>query len=427
MALYSDDFGAAVAGLDPYETHLAYFRPVAEADFVDQMLFVDQKTFLVNLTYSDKMSMAASIEVRVPLLDQEVTAFMRSVPARYKIRGMKQKYLFKRAMEGILPREVVWRGKAGFGAPIRKWLQADLGEMIGDLLSEDSIRRRGYFKPQAIGSLLEDHRRGIGEYTFQIWAFLTLELWLRSFVDRPIQPEASTTLGSQGLRSLIRIQEISMDGQVLPTIVAALDRLESWIEQEGFVGWDPFDALNSPILSYLTFGNRRIGQVWVQLLKRSPLNLRPLLRIPKGRNPKAAGIFLASYWRKYLLSQDPRYLERTEFFANWLCAHASKGYRGSCWGYNFDWPNRALLAPRGTPTIVGLLLLGWPSWTSWYWLRLLCFQSLSETRWRRPEALASSLSVTCIRPVRHKRNCVSATLRWTKPADTMPTSWEHAC
>ena len=81
----------------------------------------------------------------------------------------------------------------------------------------------------------------------------------------------------------------------LHQISSVVDRLETWIEGEKFAGWDPFDALNSPILSRLTFANRRVGQIWVQLLKRSPVNLRSLLRVPKGRNPKAAGLFLASY------------------------------------------------------------------------------------------------------------------------------------
>lgn len=184
--LYTSDFQAQVNGFDPYETHLAYFRAVADADFVDQMLFVDQTTFLpeLNLTYSDKTSMAASVEVRVPLLDQEVAAFMRQVPARYKINGLHQKYLFKRAMGGILPHEVIWRGKAAFGAPIRTWLRTDLRGMIRDLLSVEAVKRRGYFEPAAVRQLIEAHNNGSGDHTYHIWALLTLEVWMRVFIDR---------------------------------------------------------------------------------------------------------------------------------------------------------------------------------------------------------------------------------------------------
>lgn len=149
-----------------------------------------------------------------------------------------------------------------------------------------------------------------------------------------------------------------MDPIGLQQISTAVDRLETWIEGEEFAGWDPFDALNSPILSRLTFTNRRIGQIWVQLLKRSPVNLRPLLRVPKGRNPKAAGLFLASYWRKYLMTQNEDHLKRAQWFAQWLRENVSPGYLGSCWGYNFDWPNRVFFAPQGTPTIVGTATIG---------------------------------------------------------------------
>ena len=185
--LYTEDFQAQVREFDPYETHLQYFRRVSDAHFVDQMLFVDQKTFLpeLNLTYSDKMSMAASIEARVPLLDQNLATFVRGLPHHYKLKGMKQKYLFKRAMEGMLPKELVWRGKAGFGAPIRTWLQVDLREMMGDLLSERSIKSRGYFDPNAIAKLVRAQEEQVEDYTYQLWAFLTLELWIRTWVEEP--------------------------------------------------------------------------------------------------------------------------------------------------------------------------------------------------------------------------------------------------
>lgn len=186
--LYSPAFQTQVEPYDPYQTHLSYFQPVKNFDFTDQMLYVDQKTFLpeLNLTYSDKTSMMASVEVRVPLLDQEIATFMRQVPVRYKIHGMKQKYLFKRAMEGILPHEVIWRGKAGFGAPIRTWLQRDLTEMINDLLSPDTLRMRGYFQPNAIQQMIREHRAGTHEHTYRIWALLTLEIWHRTFVDQRV-------------------------------------------------------------------------------------------------------------------------------------------------------------------------------------------------------------------------------------------------
>jgi len=138
----------------------------------------------------------------------------------------------------------------------------------------------------------------------------------------------------------------------LSSIEKASNLLDIWIEREEFKGWDPHDALNSPLLNGLTGQNRLLGIAWVQLLKRSPVNIRPLLGIKKGYNPKGMGLFLASYLRKYRLTKNPEHLERVRFFANWLNKNTSSGYSGACWGYNFAWPNRSFFAPKGTPTIV---------------------------------------------------------------------------
>jgi asparagine synthase (glutamine-hydrolysing) len=185
-ALYSPDFLARVQSFDTYATHLRYFDEVPNTNFTDQMLFVDQKTFLpeLNLTYSDRTSMAASVEVRVPLLDQSVTAFMRQIPAQWKIKNLTQKYLFKRSMEGILPSSVIWRGKAGFGAPIRAWLRRDLGEMVGDFLSPQSIANRGIFDSNQVQHMVRAHQNGTEDHTYRLWALLTLEQWQRTFIDK---------------------------------------------------------------------------------------------------------------------------------------------------------------------------------------------------------------------------------------------------
>jgi hypothetical protein len=141
-------------------------------------------------------------------------------------------------------------------------------------------------------------------------------------------------------------------------ITDASTKLDTWIESQRFEGWDPFDALRSPLLKSLTFNNRRIGQAWVQLLKRSPLNLRSLLGVKKGLNPKGMGLFLSSYLRKYQTSRDQQHLDRVFFFSEWLVNNITKGYSGACWGYNFDWPNRGFFAPTGTPTVVNTAFIG---------------------------------------------------------------------
>lgn len=134
--------------------------------------------------------------------------------------------------------------------------------------------------------------------------------------------------------------------------------LDFWIEGESFRGWDPHDALNSPLLKRLTVNNRKIGQFWVQLLKRSPINFRPLLGIEKDYNPKSMGLFLGTYLRKYGATHSDADLKKAQFFSTWLAQNQSSGHSGACWGYNFDWPNRSFWAPAGIPTVVNTAFIG---------------------------------------------------------------------
>lgn len=165
--------------------HLDHFASVSDADFLNRMLYVDSKTFLpeLNLTYSDKLSSAASVEIRVPLLDAEVVELLSSVPPAMKLRGLTTKYILKKAMKGTVPDWIIRRRKAGFGAPTRAWLRRDLREMVDDLLSEENVRRRGYFNAREVRRLVEQDRNGIEDYSYRVWMLLTLELWSQTFLD----------------------------------------------------------------------------------------------------------------------------------------------------------------------------------------------------------------------------------------------------
>ena len=191
MQLYNSDLEGVLRGSVAGDRHLEYFREVDGLDFLNRMLYVDTKTFLpeLNLTYSDKLSSAASVEVRVPLLDNEIVEFMSRVPVEMKLRRFETKYLMRRAVKDLLPARVLHRRKASFGAPIRTWLQRDLREMVDDLLSDNSLRDRGYFDRKAIRKLISDDREGRADNSYRIWALLTLELWHRAFIDshRPLQ------------------------------------------------------------------------------------------------------------------------------------------------------------------------------------------------------------------------------------------------
>jgi asparagine synthase (glutamine-hydrolysing) len=176
-----------LAGHDPFRQHHEYFERVASEHWLNQLLYVDIKTFLpcLNLTYTDKMSMAASTEVRVPLLDDELVELSGRIPADLKLKRFKRKYVFKKSQEGRLPHEIIWRPKAGFGAPIRGWLTEDLKPMIDEVLSPESVRARGLFDPVEVQRLIKANEEGYEDNALRLWALLTLELWQQSFVDAP--------------------------------------------------------------------------------------------------------------------------------------------------------------------------------------------------------------------------------------------------
>ena len=185
--LYAEDFASSVA--DPAGNHRQAFDRVRDADFLHQMLYLDSKIFMtsLNLTYNDKMSMASSVEVRVPFLDRELAEFVAwNVPPSLKLKGRLQpttKYILRQAMRDILPKEVLRQPKAGFGAPVDYWLAHDLREMVDDLLSTSQVNKRAIFRPDVIRRLVDEHRSGRNDWSMQIWQFLTLELWQQAFLD----------------------------------------------------------------------------------------------------------------------------------------------------------------------------------------------------------------------------------------------------
>jgi len=181
--LLSGDLRAMTS--DPFAGHRRHLENVRGDNWLNQLLYIDLKTFLpcLNLAYTDKMSMAASTEVRVPLLDDEVVALSMRIPPSLKLRGTTRKYVFKKAMEGTLPRSVIWRPKAGFTAPARAWLAGSLRPAVAELLSPDSVRARGLFEPEAVQRLIGENARGEADHALRIWGLLTLELWQRTFLD----------------------------------------------------------------------------------------------------------------------------------------------------------------------------------------------------------------------------------------------------
>jgi asparagine synthase (glutamine-hydrolysing) len=152
---------------------------------LQRMLLLEQRYFLAdhNLNYTDKMSMAASVEARVPFLDPDLTELAAKIPDRYRQHGAESKWILKKAMEGILPNEVIYRPKMGFGVPLRAWLRGPLKTMQYDLLSTERLRKRGLFEPAAVSRLVADNETGRADYAYSILSLMCVELWCRWFID----------------------------------------------------------------------------------------------------------------------------------------------------------------------------------------------------------------------------------------------------
>ncbi|MCJ7680048.1 MAG: asparagine synthase C-terminal domain-containing protein, partial [Candidatus Aminicenantes bacterium] len=130
----------------------------------------------------DRMSMAASIETRVPLLDHKLVEFAFSLPGRLKLRGGTTKWIFKKTMEGLVPDKNIYRPKEGFSIPIKHWLKTDLRELLLDQLSEERLQRDGRFKPEAVQAMITAHLDGRENYSHQLWALLVYFIWKDTYL-----------------------------------------------------------------------------------------------------------------------------------------------------------------------------------------------------------------------------------------------------
>jgi rhamnogalacturonyl hydrolase YesR len=144
------------------------------------------------------------------------------------------------------------------------------------------------------------------------------------------------------------------------TIINSLTRLTNYCKAEDFKGYDPYDGLNSTLFQSLPFisKNRFARLAWIQLFKRSPLNLRPITGIAKDYNPKALGLFLSGYCNLYQQTKEKEYLEMIHFFSPKIVSLVNEKWSGACWGYNFDWQAKAFFQPKNTPTVVATTFIG---------------------------------------------------------------------
>jgi asparagine synthase (glutamine-hydrolysing) len=184
QAFCGDDLAAVARSMHPYAAHLEHFRSSGSEDPLDQMLYVDIKTNLVELLMKqDQMSMATSIESRVPFLDHHLVEFAATIPASAKLGRFSGKRLVKHAVRDLLPEAIVNRRKQGFPVPFDAWLRKDFAGHVSALLLSDRSLGRGWFKPDRLRHLVQAHAAGTENASRQLWALLTLELWARIFLD----------------------------------------------------------------------------------------------------------------------------------------------------------------------------------------------------------------------------------------------------
>ncbi len=183
--LYTDAVRRDVAGRDSWSYIRALAAECESQDPVSQAMYIDIHSFLPNnvLQYGDRMSMAHSLEARVPLADTKLVELLAAIPSSLKIRGGQGKHLLRRCMDGRLPGDVLRRKKVGFNPPMGVWLNTRLRPLVEDYLSEDTVRRRGYFNPAPVQQLIRDHRASRRDYTWHLWALLVLEEWHRLYLD----------------------------------------------------------------------------------------------------------------------------------------------------------------------------------------------------------------------------------------------------
>ncbi len=197
--------GRAALGQGVAEVFAAELSRCRATDSVQRMLYVDSKLWLVDylLLRGDKLTMANSLEARVPLLDHKLVEFAARLPADLKLRDGQRKYLLKRVARRLLPAEIIDRKKQGFPIPIERWLRGEAAGLMQDLLSDETLRRRDFFEPVYVRRLMQQHLSGYCDHSTELWGLMSFEMWQRQFIDQPPRREFGGTVdicgsGGQG-------------------------------------------------------------------------------------------------------------------------------------------------------------------------------------------------------------------------------------
>jgi asparagine synthase (glutamine-hydrolysing) len=196
---------------DPYTVELRAFNE-APGDLLDRLSRVDLQTYLLELLMKqDQMSMAASIESRVPFLDDRLVEHLVSMPGEIKLRGWRSKEILRDAVADLIPPEIMNRPKMGFPVPLDQWFRGELGPFVDEFVLGHRATARGYFDRATLQQLVNEHRSGRARHADRLWLLINLEIWLRTFVDgdepadvRRGAPSGYATAVDQNGRALAR-------------------------------------------------------------------------------------------------------------------------------------------------------------------------------------------------------------------------------
>jgi asparagine synthase (glutamine-hydrolysing) len=184
--LFSAETKARISELNPYSLQNEWLAQTDAADLLDKLLYADTKTYLHELLMKqDQMSMAASIESRVPFLDHKLVEFTARLPERFKLRGKTTKWILREAMKGILPAEILERPKMGFPVPVGRWFRNEYRHIVDEYILSQRAIGRGIFSPDAVHKLVAGHNAG-ENHDERLWSLVNFEIWHRRFIDGEI-------------------------------------------------------------------------------------------------------------------------------------------------------------------------------------------------------------------------------------------------
>ena len=186
LALFSNEVKSGLVNQGSLECADAHFDQTDALHALDKSLYVDTKMWLPDdmLTTFDKMSMANSLEVRVPFLDEDLADFVATIPAGLKLHRFTTKYILKQAVQGLIPENVIKKKKKGFPAPMNDWFRKDMKRYLTDILFSDECRARPYFNHRYVENLVQLHLAGKEDFGRQLFCLLCFELWHRIFIDQ---------------------------------------------------------------------------------------------------------------------------------------------------------------------------------------------------------------------------------------------------